>query len=809
MKKIFRRIAGLGLGLALVSSVAAFLGSKFEAKSVKADDTPVMTFDFEDNDAHRTSGSNSYTGTNNYSENGSNIVLTYADSVTSGTPLNGSANVMARVAKNTTNSPSVVIGPIDLSSYYISGFSYLVKGVGTLTITSSYSLDGTNYTQAESYSAPSSKTTKGISTLALDEEDSVYLKFVVTITNSTSINSNRDTQFDDIKLIGHSTGTKPLDSISCSDQELNVTQSVDLSNCVVFVPTDAANKNVSYTLKSGSDYADLDGAVVTAKKGGSAVVTITPEDTSGGATAIDVNVSITSLSVPQITVGEPYVIYAIDETNGNYEMSGLASSLGSATTFTGDIPSCDYVLETEDGYYENTVAFKNGTKYLALTSAANNIHQETSVTANSSWIVEYDSSTNAAVVTNAVYQNRSIQFNYNTGNPRFACYSLGGQTAIRLYHYVESALTDFQIEAELSVYKTASKAITVTYTPADASDKELNWTSDDETIATVSDKGVVTGVAVGQTTIHASKTINSVLVTRDCDVTVLSNSSVHRGTVADPFDVADAVQVAKGVFVKDPDGVDIDLTQEYYVSGQITKTVTETRSNLSFWIGDDLSQISAATGAFEVFKAAKVFGEALADRYATDNEVKADFEVGDYVTVKGILTFYNGTTAETSQNTADIVYSSRAVSYSTAVVAFAESFLDLECDATGANMPDTYEWLAYKGDFESDALTNTDREALRTAKAVKIVSPSTDVEKVQAAMAKYDYIIVKYNKGQGLTTEFPDFINRDPSAERVISNPIVNTENNNTTAIILVTIIAVASISSIAVLLVIKKRKTY
>ena len=76
-----------------------------------------IEFNFEDESAHRTSGSNSYGSTPNvYSQNDVNISLTYADAVTSGSPLVGSANVMGRIAKNTTNSPVILIGPINNNS---------------------------------------------------------------------------------------------------------------------------------------------------------------------------------------------------------------------------------------------------------------------------------------------------------------------------------------------------------------------------------------------------------------------------------------------------------------------------------------------------------------------------------------------------------------------------------------------------------------------------------------------------------------------------------------------------------------------
>ena len=810
MNKLFTKIASLTLGLALAAGAGAFLGSR-AAEGVNAVETNLTTFDFEDDGAHRPNTSNSYSS-NTYEQHGVNISLTSADSVITGTPLFGSANVMMRIAKETTNSATMIIGPIDYSSddVEITGYSYYAKGVNSLTLTSSYSTNGSSWTQGETHVNVNSSNKYTSSTISVDSPSAFYIKLDVTVTNGTSTKSNRDTQVDDVVIFGETTSVTPLESISCSSQEIQVANSLNLSSAVTFVPSNATNKNLSFEIKEGSEYIDItsDG-VVTAKASGNATITITPEDTSGGATPIDVVVSTTALPAPGITVGNQYVFYAVDSTNGNYEMTGLASSVGTAASFTGDVPSCSYILDTEEGYYENTVAFKNGTKYLALTSAGNNIHSETSITANSSWIVNWDSSTNAAVVKNAVFQNRSIQFNYNNGNARFAAYVLEGQVALSLYEYVEHALVDFTIDSEVSVYKTGTATIGVTYNPADASDKTLSWSSDDTSIATVDSNGVVTGVAVGTTTITATKVIDEFNVERTCTVTVLNNVSAHRGTNDDPFNVADAVQVAKGVFVEDPDGTAIDLTKEYYVYGMITEAVTRTTSTLTFWIGDNASQTSAATGGFEVFKAAKVYGEALGTRYDSDNKVKADFVVEDYVKVKSTLTVYNGI-PETTQNVADIVYSSRieAGSYSAEVVAFAEDLLGYTCDEDGKTAPSVEAWGNFATFYAGDTLSADDKTALIGAPAVEHEVPTTNDEKVEAAMAKYDYIVGKYNKTLGFTEDYPDFIERDPAPLKNIRTETIGYNSTNT-AIIVVSVIAIVSVSSIGVLLVLKRRKNH
>lgn len=84
-------------------------------------------------------------------------------------------------------------------------------------------------------------------------------------------------------------------------------------------------------------------------------------------------------------------------------------------------------------------------------------------------------------------------------------------------------LTLSESSAEVSVGKTLT--LTCTIEPTDATNKELIWSSSDETIATVDAQGVVTGVKAGPVTITvASKSDPSVKAT--CTVTVVGETSI-------------------------------------------------------------------------------------------------------------------------------------------------------------------------------------------------------------------------------------------------------------------------------------------
>jgi hypothetical protein len=73
----------------------------------------------------------------------------------------------------------------------------------------------------------------------------------------------------------------------------------------------------------------------------------------------------------------------------------------------------------------------------------------------------------------------------------------------------KTALTGLALnKTTTSIAVGATETLTVVYTPVDASDKQLSWYSDNGDIATVDQNGVVTGVAMGKTTISAYSAVD-------------------------------------------------------------------------------------------------------------------------------------------------------------------------------------------------------------------------------------------------------------------------------------------------------------
>lgn len=791
MKKVFTKIAGLSVGLAMAIGVGVAVGSK-EAKVVKAE-----TVDY--NSIGTGVAGKETVGSNEVDK----ITWTLGGGITA-IQHKGDATSAVNTAYNTASTIRFYVKHV-FSFEAASGYS--IVGI-KFTNSGNASYSGGNLVASTTWAGGASHVTTSDTTnltitganLPKGGETSIVAKSGSVSAIYFSVDKQTRPASFTISYIKPDAGAP--ESISCSAQTLSVTNTVLLENEVTFTPN-GSSCDISYSIESGSDCIDLsETGVITGKKSGSAVVIITPEDTSGGATPINVSVTINPISAPGISVGEKYVLYAADEADSyNGELTGVASSKGTVAQFTGSVPSCTYILDVEAGYFENTVALKNGSTYLAYNvgSSSNALHTSNSVNQGSSWIVSWDSGTNAAVLTNAGTTTRSLQFNYNKGTPLFACYA-SEQKLVSLYHYSEKALNDFSIDSEISVYVSGTQQIGVRYDPADASDKELSWTSANEGIATVNENGLVTGVAVGEVIITASKTIKGSLVERHCTVTVLNNVSAHRGTAVDPFDVADAVEVAKGIFTKDPDGNPISLANEYHVKGLVTAVVNRTTSTLTFWIGDNDSQTSADKGAFEVFKVKSVYGVALGTAYSDNSEVVRDFAVGYHVIVKSTFIYYSETTPETEQNKADIVYSDyiEARKYADAFnVAFEAEGV---CDAEGESVVETLASVWSEQSIAYSAL-DSDAKSILASTEGSTKSSATDVEK---CAAKYDYIGGKYQTQLG--AEY-DFMGRNPSpiSGGTIQRFDMATEDNNT--MIIVISIAAVSALAFATLLVFKKKK--
>lgn len=89
-----------------------------------------------------------------------------------------------------------------------------------------------------------------------------------------------------------------------------------------------------------------------------------------------------------------------------------------------------------------------------------------------------------------------------------------------------------KISGKTSIQTEKSTSMRIIVTPSNASNKKIKWTSSNNRIATVSSKGVVTGIKAGTARIYASTIDGSKLkVSLNIRITKVSNSSTSKSTI--------------------------------------------------------------------------------------------------------------------------------------------------------------------------------------------------------------------------------------------------------------------------------------
>ena len=179
------------------------------------------------------------------------------------------------------------------------------------------------------------------------------------------------------------------------------------------------------------------------------------------------------------------------------------------------------------------------------------------------------------------------------------------------------AVTGVSVDATASVNVGKTTTLTAAVSPDNATNKNVTWASSNESIATVDENGVVTGVSAGEATITVTSVADDTK-TATCTVTV----SVVPGTLARPYTVAEAKAAI------DNEGNVTDV----YVEGIISQIDNYDPSyhSLTYWISADGTTESQQ---FEVYSG-KGFGGA---NFSSIN----DLEIGDRVVVKGNIKKYN------------------------------------------------------------------------------------------------------------------------------------------------------------------------
>ncbi len=139
---------------------------------------------------------------------------------------------------------------------------------------------------------------------------------------------------------------------------------------------------------------------------------------------------------------------------------------------------------------------------------------------------------------------------------------------------------------------------------------------------------------------------------------------------------------------------------------------------------------------------------------------------------------------------------------------FANTFLtELSCDEDGNNQPsfnDDYSWATFNALY--DNLDEEEQGILHDATPAEYTTPSTDEQKISAAMARYDYIVGKYYYGRHINT-YNDFIDRKPSPIGSYRNILGIINNGSVTAVIIIVITSAVSAAAVGGYFLFRRRK--
>jgi uncharacterized protein YjdB len=304
------------------------------------------------------------------------------------------------------------------------------------------------------------------------------------------------------------------------------------------MPSGASNKNVTWTSSAPSVATVSSTGLVTAVRAGTATITVKTEDGGYSAKSI-VTVTDTAVSV-NLALGGLFTASSTDfkdlglVTDGDKNTANFADSYSNtglqwvqidlgASYSINDIKLWHYFGDARK-YHDVVVQLSNDPAFATgVTTLFNN---------------DADNSAGRGAGTDSEYAETSSGDNItvNNVNARYARFYSNGSTANKWNHYVEIEIYGSNSisvihPTSVSLNKTTNTltvggtaTLTATVMPADASNKNVTWTSSAPSVATVSSTGLVTAVSAGTATITA-KTVDGNL-TATCVVTVKSAATV-------------------------------------------------------------------------------------------------------------------------------------------------------------------------------------------------------------------------------------------------------------------------------------------
>ena len=819
MNKLFTKIASLTLGLALAAGAGAFLGSR-AVKSASASEAVAASCDLTNQSIKTTGYSKEHTvgdykvygGQNNnggwaYYKFGGKKASSSDPAMVTDAYVKGTTAVAEDVTKVeiilltcSTNNVTVT-WTVDYSN--VADFSSKQTiDKGTLT----YKVAGSYFAAPESGTFGSSK----------------YFRVNFHIENNTT--TNGVLFVTKVNFYYESAVSRGEASINGLDTSL-LFAGGSKALSAGWDPLDSGATVSSYSFtSSNTDVLSFSGNTLNAVAPGKAKVTLNLTDSNSEEYEV-VSDTIYVSNTYSFDVGDDVALYTsgVSKELSSIDKSG-STHYGVGTEYVTK-PNGTYLLTVEEGNVSGSLSFVNDGNYLAWTSG-NSLTTKTTKDDNASWFVvsydDYDLLVNVATTSREIW--------WNNGNPRFACYEgktpeTSGYNTTSLMKIEEAPVRGtltIANEFGSTMRQNATDTLSYNWTPAEGSSATISsysWTSTNTDAISISGS-VYTAIGPGKAKIQLSATDStgqeySVSTSDITVITVVSGSYVKYTSISDGDTVA---------LVCEADGTELSDVKSNIGEYVFYETAPASIFDFTVVQSGDLFAFVDSDGKYLTWADASNKAEIkLVEEPTSKSYWSVAFDEGNAIITnqdfdgetQRYLAWNHGSPRfaayKTGQTAIQLYGPSQDIVISENGLAFINNLLSYTCDASGEDAPSVSAWGDLNDQYDAtgaDLIPTVDKDLFKGITAVEHASPVTTREKVEQAMAKYDYIVGKYNKTLGLTEDYPDFINRDPAPLRNISAPTLGTNSSNT-AIIVVTIIAVVSVSSIGVLLVLKRRKNH
>ena len=272
----------------------------------------------------------------------------------------------------------------------------------------------------------------------------------------------------------------------------------------------------------------------------------------------------------QLVVGNEYILVA---PGYDKAMGGLGNNIRNSVdvTISEDkvaISTEDVVILTLGGSTDAwTFLASDNSEYIAYSGSSNQLHSSSDATAEASkWKITDEFQLNSANVTGRVLQ-------YNSSQPRFACYKGGERDAVL---FVKSgSSTDDKADPEFTFGETTEFTVSLgaeftvpTLSTAQDFDGTVVYSSSNENVALVDEVTgeVFIGDEEGQAVITASSAATENFKAGRATYTINVYDPNRKGTQANPYTVADVIEL-------NPTSISQAVASNVYVTGYIIGAV--------------------------------------------------------------------------------------------------------------------------------------------------------------------------------------------------------------------------------------------